>query len=819
MTNKRKTVYESIIVGLSIILMALCAYMGITAVQKSMRLNVGFSAVPSIKVLIQIEDPQADGGYRTIFRNDANTQIGAGLEIHGNTLQFTNSFADSEPNIGASFVLKFTNLMTNTGLKASVIGNSATANPTYVIMKESGSGQDTATMTVSGSSDLATLKLSFVEYHFYSVAVASTTNNYEFSGASDVAENTEYTASIKAKAGYNLSITVTRNDGTTTTLTEGQGYDYVWDSSTGALTIYAKAVTGDITINCLDNNAISYTISYNLDGGSVATANPTAYTVEDTFTLTNPTKTGYNFAGWTGTGLNGAIQSVTISQMTGNRSYTATWTIINYTITYNLNGGSVATANPTAYTVESNAFTLTNPTKTGYNFAGWTGTGLSSATKTVTISQMTGNRSYTATWTIIEYSISYTLNSGTNHASNPTKYTVESASITLQAPTRDGGYMFGGWTGSNGSTAQTSVTIPQGSTGNKTYTANWTVGNYTLMKGQDLNAKIKQTAKNNTTSTYSASDTTIKTIIFGKYSTYASTVGAWGGGIVVDSNSAGNIRMFLTNSKANCYILSDGNIYANPESTASKSYNRMFYNFEGVTSITFNNFNTTNVTNMGQMFYSCTNLTNLTLGNNFNTSKVINMSNMFQECSSLASLDLSSFNTSNVTDMFRMFYECSNLTNLTLSNNFNASNVTNMGQMFRDCSNLTSLNLSSFNPTNVTDMSYMFIRCSGLTSLNLSGWNTLNVTDMKNMFQDCSSLTSLDLSSFNTSNVTSMFCMFDHCSSLTKIYVGNSWSTAKVTSSSNMFYNCTKLPNFTSSVVDKTNAHTNSGGYLTKKTS
>ena len=48
MTNRRKRVYESIIVGLSIILMALCAYMGITAIQKSMKLNMSFQVNPSI---------------------------------------------------------------------------------------------------------------------------------------------------------------------------------------------------------------------------------------------------------------------------------------------------------------------------------------------------------------------------------------------------------------------------------------------------------------------------------------------------------------------------------------------------------------------------------------------------------------------------------------------------------------------------------------------------------------------------------------------------------------------------------------------------
>ena len=145
-----------------------------------------------------------------------------------------------------------------------------------------------------------------------------------------------------------------------------------------------------------------YVITYNLNGGNVATANPTTYNIETpSFTLNNPTRTGYTFAGWTGTDLNGATQTVTIAQgSTGERSYTATWTPITYSITYDLDGGSVATANPTTYNIETETFTLNNPTRSGYAFAGWTGTDLTAVTQTVTIAQgSTGARSYTATWT------------------------------------------------------------------------------------------------------------------------------------------------------------------------------------------------------------------------------------------------------------------------------------------------------------------------------------------------------------------------------------------------------------------------------------
>lgn len=78
---------------------------------------------------------------------------------------------------------------------------------------------------------------------------------------------------------------------------------------------------------------------------------------------------------------------------------TAQWTVHQYTITYNLAGGTVE-GNPDTYTIETKAFTLKNPTKSGYTFTGWSGTGLDGENNmTVTIpTGSTGNRIYTAHW-------------------------------------------------------------------------------------------------------------------------------------------------------------------------------------------------------------------------------------------------------------------------------------------------------------------------------------------------------------------------------------------------------------------------------------
>ena len=151
---------------------------------------------------------------------------------------------------------------------------------------------------------------------------------------------------------------------------------------------------------------------------------------------------------------------------------------MNYSITYDLTGGALPAgqSNPTTYNVETATFTLINPTRDGYTFVGWTGSNGSTPQTTVTIpTGSTGNLSYTANWTPITYSITYDLAGGALPAgqSNPTTYNIETGTFTLINPVRDG-YRFDGWTGSNGTTPQDTVTIPTGSTGDLNYTANWT---------------------------------------------------------------------------------------------------------------------------------------------------------------------------------------------------------------------------------------------------------------------------------------------------------------------------------------------------------
>ena len=153
-----------------------------------------------------------------------------------------------------------------------------------------------------------------------------------------------------------------------------------------------------------------------------------------------------------------------------------------YTVTMDTAGGDPI--RPIQYTVESEAFQLPTPVRTGYIFLGWTGEGITEPQKTIEIPQgSTGDRTYTANWQVIEYTIITLLEGGNAGSSQVYFYTVEQT-VTLPTPTRTG-YTFLGWTGEGITTPQPNVTIPKGSTGDKKYIENWELTEYNIT--MDLN--------------------------------------------------------------------------------------------------------------------------------------------------------------------------------------------------------------------------------------------------------------------------------------------------------------------------------------------
>ena len=219
-----------------------------------------------------------------------------------------------------------------------------------------------------------------------------------------------------------------------------------------------------------------YTVTLDASGGDPI--RPIQYTVEsEAFLLPTPVRTGYIFLGWTGEGITEPQKTMEIPQgSTGDRTYTANWQVIEYTVTLDVSGGDPL--DPITYTVETPVI-LPTPTSTGYTFLGWTGEGETTPQPTVVLPKgTTGDKIYFANWEVNIYAI--TLDTSGGNALDAISYAVTSSPITLPTPVRTG-YTFLGWTGEGIVNPQTEVIIPTGSTGNKAYTANWEATVYTIM--------------------------------------------------------------------------------------------------------------------------------------------------------------------------------------------------------------------------------------------------------------------------------------------------------------------------------------------------
>lgn len=184
-----------------------------------------------------------------------------------------------------------------------------------------------------------------------------------------------------------------------------RGVDRLDDSQGVVARVYSVTAGERVTISRSgEPTATYYGGKLKFYGNDGCSFDGTEYVTEGT-TLTVSTTSvfeGYHLAfnvQGTGATLSGEEEMTkTLTVGTANVTVSAVkGTPIDYTITYDLDGGTAS--NPSTYTIETETFMLSNPIKAGYVFAGWTGTGLNEATKDVTIEKgSTGNRTYTATW-------------------------------------------------------------------------------------------------------------------------------------------------------------------------------------------------------------------------------------------------------------------------------------------------------------------------------------------------------------------------------------------------------------------------------------
>ena len=340
----------------------------------------------------------------------------------------------------------------------------------------------------------------------------------------------------------------------------------------------------------------------------------------------------------------------------------------------------------------------------------------------------------------------------------------------------------------------------------------------------------------------------------------------------------------MSNMFYNCSSLTSLDVSGfNTAKVTDMSY--MFESCSELTTLNLSTFNTAKVSNMREMFRDCSKLVTIYVLSSWTTTAVSSSSQMFKNCTKIKGGKGTAYNANYIDKTYARIdggtsspgyltekpieaYACYTPSNTTLTfyydnnrdsrtgttydlntgnntpgwydddnnervtkvvfnSSFSGARPTSTCYWFNDMGGLTTITgmKEYLNTSEVTSMYGMFDGCYNLTSLDVSGFITAKVTNMRYMFNECE-LTTLDLSSFNTVQVANMEKMFRECSNLTTIYVGSGWTTTAVSSSSQMFLNCTKIKGgkgttYDANHVDKAYAHIDGGtsnpGYLTAK--
>jgi len=284
-------------------------------------------------------------------------------------------------------------------------------------------------------------------------------NTYLRSGSVVVLGNT----GTLARTGYTWAGWTVNSSGSGTVYTGGENYTL----GNSNLNLYAKWNPNTLTVTYDSKSGTSVTSGSVLTGGSLSA--PTA-----------PTRTGYDFAGWSATD-GGTILTFPYSPPnTGNFTLYARWTAKTLAVAYDTQGGSSVTSGSSS-TGGGISVSPGSPTRTGYSFNGWFAgaTGGSALTFPYAHGQ-TADFTLYAQWSAVTYTITYAKNGATGDLATASEsYTTGSTAITLpgRGTLVKAGHTFAGWSvGGNtpvlsgGFTTTSSVTL----------SAVWTLIPYTI---------------------------------------------------------------------------------------------------------------------------------------------------------------------------------------------------------------------------------------------------------------------------------------------------------------------------------------------------
>lgn len=219
-------------------------------------------------------------------------------------------------------------------------------------------------------------------------------------------------------------------------VTQKQGYICSWDRL-----LYIGIIEDDeISTKCIKN---TYSLVIDPNGGNWSGNNFQLVKYEDTRTINEPTKKGYEFAGWTVTGKGSKIEGTTFTMGYEKAVLTAKWVLIGkYIVTFDTDGGSDV-EDILDVTKNTTITKPTDPTKQGYKFEGWYKENTLENEWDFTNDRVTADITLYAKWTINQYDITFDANGGLPVSPLTQDYN-SVIDLSLVETTKEG-YNFKGW--------------------------------------------------------------------------------------------------------------------------------------------------------------------------------------------------------------------------------------------------------------------------------------------------------------------------------------------------------------------------------------
>ena len=244
------------------------------------------------------------------------------------------------------------------------------------------------------------------------------------------------------KINYNLAGGKVTNNPTTYTISSDyvfnkptkEGYKFVgFYTEDGKLVESTLGLSGNLYLTA-KYEAITYNITYTSDLSIDINLLPKVYSKDNVVNFDSLTKLGYEFVGWY---LNGKLVTSTLN-MTGDIKLEARFKIIEYKITYVLNGANNHQDNPLKYTIKDE-LTFKAPTKAGYTFNGWYISGTD--TKVESIIGKTGDLVLEARFTPEKVTVTFV---DGNKEIEKVEIDYNSTISQITDPTKEG-YVFNSW--------------------------------------------------------------------------------------------------------------------------------------------------------------------------------------------------------------------------------------------------------------------------------------------------------------------------------------------------------------------------------------